>query len=1266
MAKGKVPPERSAASSGPCCTEESLLITHADVTSVVKGIGPAIAQPLTSMIAGTLLAATVLMACSIDTLYAAQQPRRNDDAPWHCDDGLARALLRIRPPTRAEEVLRPVRLQATCPDHRNASLRAWNVELNREVPVQRLPDESVILVPGMPLTPGKEAHLFLYLTARPSPLPPAAMADTTGTRVETSRYRALVDAEHGGLIRSLVLKDGDRLIETLGKGIRFWHGRQTRKSVEDSGRVQVRRVAVGPVATVLQVAYPSFPVDGCKMAATYTFYADFIDVDFDVRVLRAVQVEWFKLPVNLRGVGATPGLYSNTQMQDRPLMTAGPKDRWFPDNLWHDVSYLGDAPYGLGVIARETRGNLYFTDYVQPTQNEWVYAEPYNYQKSTRVDADFAIRLRIVPHRAGKGQWRETMRKLPADENVLVTNWQLRDGPPIDTDADGLTDLQELQSALNPATADTDLDGVPDGSDPEPLRGPVPAKELYQPRFTAADTDRPQTKAGVKPVRGTPTLVIDERPYGPMCLTRCAASYEQLSDFGDRNFPVHFEMVGPIGWPGEQEKVFERLDQRIHRFLDEIPNARIILRCYVCKVPSRFLKEHPDEVLRFEDGRTDHFTKWYAMSDRPPAERGYASFASKTWRRQTCEALYRYVTHVRRSDYARSIIGYFVCGGGTEEWYLWGDFDHHRHALDFSPAMLGAFRHYLRRKYDGDVNKLRAAWADPAADFATAMPPEQEDRWATGWGLFYDPATQQRTRDYYYVYSKAREDSMVMFAKATKQACGGQQVVGMFCGGLQNNWFLEGAQDTLDDLFQTPDLDFWSSPPQYNRRGQGEHGCNRSLNASVRAHGKLWVSESDIRTCYSDPAPKNPSLHGRTPDLPATLGTLTREFAHQLCDGSNGWWFPMGQEWYNHEPIMDLFARFQRVGQAAMDVDRRVETDIAAAVDLQSIRTGYAWPVTSSLLDAMKVQELCRLGTPVDFCLLDDLLSGHIDASRYRMIILLNAFALTDAKRQSIDQRLRRQGMTLVWMFAPGLFNSDRSPELSLEHVGELLGYNLQTERIERRTDTQFRYTMSLTKAGVARFPGFDANRQFGDFERPEWKTDPKSGATIQVVPEPRTYRQRFWAVDVDDSQVMARFVDGGNPSIVRHDTSRTVEYWIGSVMAPADLLRSIARQAGCHLYCDADEIIYANRSFLAIHAGTPGQRTFRLRRPVDVLDAFTGEVLVHNGTEFTQDIDAFVTRLFYLGSAQQWAKALAEADAFHRAFQVERQRLRKARAANR
>ncbi|MCY2994659.1 MAG: hypothetical protein NTY19_43380 [Planctomycetota bacterium] len=128
---------------------------------------------------------------------------------------------------------------------------------------------------------------------------------------------------------------------------------------------------------------------------------------------------------------------------------------------------------------------------------------------------------------------------------------------------------------------------------------------------------------------------------------------------------------------------------------------------------------------------------------------------------------------------------------------------------------------------------------------------------------------------------------------------------------------------------------------------------------------------------------------------------------------------------------------------------------------------------------------------------------------------------------------------------------------------------------------------MKLTPAGSDYFQGFDADRTFGSFERPRWEPDAKTGQIRQVLPDELKLRQRFYG-DAPGT-VLARFAEGQQPSIVLHSTARATDLWIGSVMAPADLLRSLARRAGCHLYCDADEIIYANHSFLAIH--TPRAR---------------------------------------------------------------------------
>lgn len=848
---------------------------------------------------------------------------------------------------------------------------------------------------------------------------------------------------------------------------------------------------------------------------------------------------------------------------------------------------------------------------------------------------------------AGKERYLDTLAKCDAASGSSVSAVQKKGGPAIDSDGDGLPDLDELAAGTNPNCPDTDGDGLPDGRDPDPLRAAPPEARLELPRFEAATTSQAQTIAAVKPVGGVPTIVLDGKPYGPMTYTRCAATWDQLAQIGDRGFPIQFEMVGGVGWPGRQEEVLRRLDEHLAQFLQRVPNARIILRLYVCKPPN-FVRDYPDEVLRFNDGSKEHFTKWYAMTDLPLAERGYPSFASTVWRRGIAEALCGYVTHVRQSAYARNVIGYFVCGGGTEEWYYWGDYDHAQYCCDFSPPMLRAFREYLRHKYGGDVGRLRAAWHDATADFGSALPPGPAQRRFGAQGAFWDESQMNRLRDYYYVHNKVMEDSLLVFAHAVKQACRGEQLVGMFHGYLQNHWLLEGGQATLKDLLRSPDVDFWSGPPQYDRRGQGEHGCSRFPVASLKAHGKLWISESDIRTCFSEYSPGNPSLYGRTPDLEESLATLEREFSHQLCEGGNGWWFQMGKDWYHHEPILALFHQMQRTGEAATRFERTSDTDIAAVVDLDSLPNGPPWPVSSALIDAFKVQETCRIGAPVDHYELDDILAAN--AKPYKLYLMLNCFSLSDAKRRLIDERLRRHGAVLVWMYAPGLFNPDHTPERDPGHTRELLGFQLRSH-----IGPPAAPDMKLTAEGAAWLSGFDPKRVFGSFERQRWEGDRATGQFRRGPAAPTTLAERFF---VDDSpaslgaaKVLARFSEGNQPAMVVRRSAQATDVWIGSVMAPADLLRFIARRAGCHLFCDADEIVYANRSFLAIHTAAAGTREFRLRRPADVVEVFSGQSLGTGVTRFTDTIPAFRTRLYFLGSADQWRAASTGAEAWLKEF---------------
>jgi len=277
------------------------------------------------------------------------------------------------------------------------------------------------------------------------------------------------------------------------------------------------------------------------------------------------------------------------------------------------------------------------------------------------------------------------------------------------------------------------------------------------------------------------------------------------------------------------------------------------------------------------------------------------------------------------------------------------------------------------------------------------------------------------------------------------------------------------------------------------------------------------------------------------------------------------------------------------------------------------------------MIDTFKVQETCRIGAPVDHYLLSDILAP--DAKPYKLYLMINCFSLNDRQRQLIDERLRRRGAVLVWMFAPGLFNPDRKIERAAENARELLGFTLNSETGKRR-----KLLMKLTEMGAQYFTGFSAQRVFGSFERPEWVFDKDTGKLKQQIPAPRDLPELFHGGD--GGEVLARFEEGGQPSIVKRQTANATDIWIGSLMAPADLLRSIAKRAGCHLFCDADEIIYADKSFLAIHTREPGERTFLLRRKADVVEIISGDVPGRGVTEFKDRIDADRTRLYFIGDS--------------------------------
>jgi hypothetical protein len=112
----------------------------------------------------------------------------------------------------------------------------------------------------------------------------------------------------------------------------------------------------------------------------------------------------------------------------------------------------------------------------------------------------------------------------------------------------------------------------------------------------------------------------------------------------------------------------------------------------------------------------------------------------------------------------------------------------------------------------------------------------------------------------------------------------------------------------------------------------------------------------------------------------------------------------------------------------------------------------------------------------------------------------------------------------------------------------------------------------------------------------------------------------------------------GEFPAFVVKSLADWTSVFIAVPSVPASIWRNIARLAGCHSYNDQDTIIDANSHFLSIHTAAGGAQTMRLPRKSDVYDAYSEQEIARDVSEFTDELPAYGTRLYFLGDMAQIA----------------------------
>ncbi|MDR3708879.1 MAG: hypothetical protein P4L33_11295 [Capsulimonadaceae bacterium] len=641
------------------------------------------------------------------------------------------------------------------------------------------------------------------------------------------------------------------------------------------------------------------------------------------------------------------------------------------------------------------------------------------------------------------------------------------------------------------------------------------------------------------------------------------------------------------------ERSFARTDEVLTQLIEADPDARIILRLQ-CAPTNYWARVHPGELAKYANG-----------SD------GDVSFASAEFWRASVGAIGALLHHL--ADPATfggdRVVGLHLDKG---EWF------HDAQAgYDFSAPNRRAFQQWLHEKYQS-VYALRAAWRDGSVDFDSAEIPA----WTAPGGTdkpyepaIYSGAKDRRYTDYHAYSSDIVAEAIVGLAEAVKVLSDGRLLVGASYGyTFEFAHRNDSGHQSLHKVLASPAVDVLAGPNSYSNRAAGGAGAFCSPVDSIRLHGKIWIVEDDTKTHLAADDTEdayNPKIGTPQDTVSVHRRNALTAVVHRA--GIN-WMDLWGQGWLNSDSIwsdIDQFREQQRYANILRAASTESAPEVAVIVDEASFAyaraDGNGLQIQAALITKIR-DLLCRSGASVGYYLQSDLASVPTDP---KVFVFLNALRVTTAERHAIRERFQVSGKTLVWMYAPGLFDEKG---LTHQEVSEIVGQALKRQPWNARIGTLFT---------EERHPVIE--RLHGG---------KRMGSEEVVNPS-------YTSVD-PQGMVLGEYIQSGVPSIVARNMAggwRSV--FVGEPHLTGELLRGIFRYAGVHVYDLQDDIVAAGEGLLMVHAPYTGLRTLHLPKQSAVYSVTERRLVSEQTSSFRFFMRGRSTHFFLYGALAQLSTAL-------------------------
>ncbi|MCX5658745.1 MAG: hypothetical protein NTW19_03365 [Planctomycetota bacterium] len=750
--------------------------------------------------------------------------------------------------------------------------------------------------------------------------------------------------------------------------------------------------------------------------------------------------------------------------------------------------------------------------------------------------------------------------------------------------------------------------------------------------------------------------------------TYCINVAHQPSDYFDSTYWTD-DGVYPDAEPDSPRS----LANQARAILAVEPDALFFVRTWVSP-PLAWTKKNPGDVQTDEDGKLHR----------------HASLASDKYIDGISRGLRALVTYCESQPWGSHVVGYLPAplGEGCLPLVIEGKM------FDCSAASEAGFREYLERTYKTD-DALREAWRDANVTLASARVPRDRDwlekrRTAapTYGGKPINPTTMPSnshvppTGLFHWIepvnampeidYCKFEREMFLRWIRAMAHALKGRakelglsRIVGFDIGkqplmGWQIQLAFDGQGDgqsyqhllplsgsfNLGELFDDPEIDCLFTPADYHARTVGYAYEPEGPADTMVLRKKTLIVENDARSWVGGGAKDQ----GAWRDPAEAEAGLLRNEALSLSRGFHSYWCNVGSSYFHDDRLQEIVGRMTPMIEATHRRPHRETADaIAMIIDDQSpLFEDFTSGFQSLAVIWQRIKGLAHCGVPYRIYLLSDL--EKEDFPRCKVFLFPNLFKVDDHVMAVLRKKVLRDGNVAIFGPATGITDGKF---LTAEPASKLLGVSM--ELIPRTTMRQV--ILQETRPTPAKdpaakplaprnpgdpFPGvigshpilrevgagttFGDSLPYGPTLVPAERAVEAAGGTVLGHANLCWFIHRAGLFVKEFGQGAA---GNGKPGARGGDDYAVL--WSCAAPLPEDLLRAASRYAGCNIWCDQPDVIYASDSFVSIHSVRSGPRTIHLPRPMNVTDAMTGKPIGKGLREIKLTLAAPETRVFWL-----------------------------------